>query len=317
MEARSMITAGIDVSASTLDICIYPSLAMFQIANTPEALQQFLPQLQTAQVELVALEATGGLERDCRVACAELGLPVAMINPRQIRDFARAANRLAKTDRLDARTIAEFAAKMEPSVTPMPREKIEKIQAFSTRRQQLRKQITQEKNRLSRTVDTEVRQCHEQVIQLLEQQQAEVQQRLNELIQQDAELQANQELLISVPGVGEKTANMLIAEVPELGNTSTAKLSKLAGLAPINRDSGTLRGKRMTGGGRRQVRSNLFMVTLVATQKNSVIKKYYNRLLEKGKPKMVALIAAMRKLLGILNQILKTKQPWRETMTIA
>jgi transposase len=304
MEARSMITAGIDVSASTLDICIYPSLAMFQIANTPEALQQFLPQLQTAQVELVALEATGGLERDCRVACAELGLPVAMINPRQIRDFARAANRLAKTDRLDARTIAEFAAKMEPSVTP-------------TRRQQLRKQITQEKNRLSRTVDTEVRQCHEQVIQLLEQQQAEVQQRLNELIQQDAELQANQELLISVPGVGEKTANMLIAEVPELGNTSTAKLSKLAGLAPINRDSGTLRGKRMTGGGRRQVRSNLFMVTLVATQKNSVIKKYYNRLLEKGKPKMVALIAAMRKLLGILNQILKTKQPWRETMTIA
>lgn len=303
-------TAGIDVSKKVLDVALYPSGKVWKVANEPKELQKLMLQLQAAQVTLVCVESTGGLERNCRLACKEAGMVLAMVNARQVRDFAKAANRLAKTDKADAKTLAEFAMKMEPHPTPMDPENVEKIKAFRTRLQQLQHLITQENNRLCRAFDKDIRKLHLKTLKGLHDQKEEVEKKLEQLIQEDEELAAKQKLLVSVPGIGKKTANLLIAEVRELGKINRGQLSKLIGVAPINRDSGTLQGKRMTGGGRKQVRKGLYMATLVATKRNPMIKEFYNRLKAKGKASMVALIASMRKLLSILNHLVKNNQTW-------
>lgn len=303
-------TAGIDVSKKALDVALYPGGKAWQVANEPQEVQKLILQLQAAQVTLVCIESTGGLERNCRLACHEAGLAIAVVNPRQVRDFAKAANRLAKTDVIDAKTLAEFAHKMEPNPTPPDAENHEKIKAFRTRRQQLLDLITEEKNRLSRAYDQDIQKLHQRTLKAFLDQLKEVEQKLEHLIQEDEGLAAKQKLLTSVPGIGKKTANLLIAEVKELGQINRGQLSKLIGVAPINRDSGTLKGKRMTGGGRKQVRKGLFMATLVATKRNPVIKRFYLHLQAQGKAKMVALIASMRKLLTILNHLLKYNLPW-------
>ena len=307
-------TAGIDVSKKALDVALYPSGKVWQVANEPQEVQKLILQLQAAQVSLVCIESTGGLERNCRRACHEAGLTIAVVNPRQVRDFAKAANRLAKTDKIDAKTLAEFAHKMEPSPTPPDAENLEKIKAFRTRRQQLLDLITEEKNRLSRAYDRDIQKLHQRTLKAFQDQLKEVEQKLEHLIQEDEALAAKQKLLTSVPGIGKKTANLLIAEVKELGQINRSQLGKLIGVAPINRDSGTLQGKRMTGGGRKQVRKGLFMATLVATKRNPVIKQFYLHLQAQGKAKMVALIASMRKLLTILNHLLKYNLPWNPQM---
>lgn len=303
-------TAGIDVSKKVLDVALYPSGKFWRVANEPQEVQKLILQLQAVQVSMVCVEATGGLERNCRIACNDAGMVIAVVNGRQVRDFAKAANRLAKTDKADAKTLAEFAHKMEPHPTPLDPENVEKIKAFRTRLQQLQDLITQEKNRLSRAYDRDIQKLHQKTLKSFQDQQKEVEKILEELIQQEEELAAKQKLLISVPGIGKKTANLLIAEVKELGTINRGQLGKLIGVAPINRDSGTLRGKRMTGGGRKQVRKGLYMATVVAITRNPVIKAFYLRLKTQGKASMVALIASMRKLLTILNHLLKNNQPW-------
>ena len=237
----------------------------------------------------------------------------AVVNPRQIRDFARAMNQLAKTDAIDARVIARFAALMNPTPHEKLPENQEKLRSLRTRRNQVVDMLTQEKNRLATQHDPEIRQLIERAIKWYKEQLKEINQQIEQRIEADDSLRQKVALLTSVPGVAMATASALLTEMPELGKLNRREAARLAGLAPVNRDSGKMRGKRMIGGGRRTVRRALYMATLVATRYNPRIRQHYQHLLSQGKKKLVALAACMRKLLLILNNILKTNNPWNYT----
>ena len=238
-------------------------------------------------------------------------IDVAVVNPRQIRDFARAGNQLAKTDAIDARIIAEFARTMQPRVTPPLSNSRRQLLDLAARCRQVTRMIVQEKNRLDTTLDKGIRQMIQQAIRLYERQLDTLRQKQQQLIEDDEQTQTKARIIASVPGLGPATVAVLIAELPELGTLNRRQIARLVGVAPTNRDSGTLRGKRTTGGGRAEIRTALFMPTVVAKQYNPTIKGYYDRLVENGKPKMVALIASMRKLLSILNVMIREQTPWR------
>lgn len=305
----SETTIGVDVSQAILDVWVHPSRECWQVGNDPSGADDLALALCAQAPSLVIVEATGGLEDRLVASLASAGLPVAVVNPRQARDFARATGRLAKTDRLDAQTLAEFGAAVRPPVRELPDALLRELRDLTARRQQLVAMRTAEKNRRLRASDR-VRQYIDRNIAHLNVQLQEVEGDIDELLRSRPEWHARAELLCSVPGVGPVLSATLIAHLPELGRLNRKEVAALAGVAPFNRDSGTLRGKRTVWGGRSRLRQALYMSTLSASRSNPTLRDFYQRLLATGKPKKVALTACMRKLLTILNSMARSGERW-------
>ncbi len=314
MSHLNKVCVGIDVSTQKLDVAVSNNSKVRTFPYTKTGLEQLRIFLKKENPQLVCLEATGGYERELVDHLHKHEFVVAVVNPRQVRDFARAGNQLAKTDAIDARVIANFALLMKPRITtPLP-ENLRKLRDFSARQRQLHKLIVQEKNRLGTTVDQDLRKMIRQTVKLFQRQLEVVRQTQQELIENDERLQAKAKIIESIPGLGPASASVLIAELPELGSLNRKQIARLVGVAPTNRDSGTMRGKRTTGGGRADIRNALLMPIVVAKKYNPTIKAFYDRLVENGKPKMVALIACMRKLLTILNVMIRDGKSWNKNL---
>lgn len=312
MSQNNIICVGIDVSKKKFDVAVSNSKVSKSYLYNSSGLRKLLTALQQIKPELICLEATGGLEREL-VAWLHLHeFSLAVVNPRQIRDFARACGQLAKTDQIDAVIIARFALTMKPRITHPISFSQQKMKDLTARRRQVNQMMIQEKNRLTSTGDQEIRKMIQQSIRLFSKQLQAIQRELEELTNSDEQACKKTKIIQSVPGLGKVTAAMLVAELPELGSLNRKQIARLVGVAPTNRDSGTLRGKRTTGGGRVAVRNGLFMPVVVAKKHNSKIKNFYERLVENGKAKMVALIASMRKLLTILNTMIREGKMWNE-----
>lgn len=301
---------GIDVSKAQLDIAVYPAGESWTTANDAAGLTALVLRLQQVRPTLIVLEATGGWEIPIAGALAAAGLPVAVVNPRQVRAFAKATGQLAKTDRLDAQVLAQFAAAVHPAPRPLPDAATQELAALLTRRRQLIEMLTAEKNRLGQAAPP-VRKDIRAHITWLEKRLARVDDDLTTLIRTSPLWREQDDLLQSIPGVGPVLSRTLLAELPELGTLTRQQIAALVGVAPLNHDSGTHRGKRRIWGGRATVRTALYMGALVASRCNPVLKAFYHRLLAAGKAKKVALVACMRKLLTILNAMLKQRAPWR------
>lgn len=311
------VTVGIDVAKATVEVAISGRQRTLALSNDEAGYAALLAELSSLNVGLVLLEATGGFELACATALQLAGLAVAVVNPRQARDFARAMGYLAKTDRIDAAVLADMArtllarADLSKLVKPMPDAQQLELQALVTRRRQLMAMKLAEDHRM-KMPGVRQRRSLNTIIKALDREIARVDKDLQAFVGANhAELAA---LLDSVKGVGKATISTLLAEVPELGKLSGREVSALVGVAPINRDSGTMRGKRSIFGGRPDVRRVLFMAALVASRHNPVIKAFYQRLLAAGKPKKVALVACMRKLLTILNAMVRSGKPWDQAL---
>lgn len=307
----SKLGVGIDVSKARLDVDFSDDRGAFNTDNDPAGHARIVHALKDAGASRIVLEATGGYERVIVAELAAAGLPVVVVNPRQVRDFAKATGRLAKTDAIDAKVLALFAIAIQPPLRPLDDPQTQVFAELLTRRRQLIQMRTAESNRLAQARDRRVRKSIEGVVKLLERQMAAIDDEIDQHIQNSPIWKEKEQLLLAVEGVGPTTARTLLAELPELGTASRQEIAALVGLAPFNRDSGTMRGRRTIVGGRASVRSVLYMATLTATQRNPVIRKHYRHLLDQGKRKKVALVACMRKLLTILNAILREKKPWR------
>lgn len=302
---------GIDVSKDRLDVVVGSTGRVRGFDNTPAGHAALSEYLRQAGPERVVLEATGGYERAAVGALAAAGLPVVVVNPRRAREFARAAGVLAKTDRLDAGVLALYAERLKPALRELPGPQQLILEDLVARRAQLVEMLTQERNRLLQAASTRITRSIQAVIKTIKKQIEDLEDELAREIQASPVWKDAAALMDSVPGVGFKTVCVLLAALPELGSLSRQAISALAGLAPINRDSGRMRGKRAIGGGRADVRTALYMAALTAVRHNPLIKKFYQRLLEAGKPKKVALTAAAHKLLIILNAIRRENNPWR------
>ncbi len=302
---------GIDVSKELLEVAAHESSYQFRCPNKPDADAALLAELIPLRPTLIVLEATGGWEARVTAALHAAGLPVVVINPRQVRDFARAAGQLAKTDRLDARVLAHFAAAIKPPLRALQSQKEKELDALSGRRRQLVEMLTAEKNRHGSATTEAVRAKIKEHIDWLEQGIDELDQQLQGLLKCSPLWRSKDEILQSVPGIGPVVSVSLLAELPELGTLNRHQISKLVGVAPLNRDSGPQRGTRHIYGGRARVRSILYMATLSATRFNPVIKDFYQRLLAKHKPFKVAITACMRRLLVIINVMLRDSLPWK------
>ena len=300
---------GLDVSKQQLDLAFEPARTPRRVPHTDEGIATLVTELRPLAPTLIVLEATGGYETDVATALALAGLPVTLVNPRQVRDFARALGRLAKTDALDAQVLALFAARVRPEPRPLPDEAHQALAALVTRRRQLVDMLTAERFRLA-LAKGPIRRDVQAHIHWLEQRVKHTNQDLRAALKTSPLWQAATRLLQSVPGIGPTTAAVLIADLPELGRLTRQQLAALVGVAPLNHDSGHHHGIRTIWGGRAQVRCALYMATLVATRYNPVIRAFYRHLLAVGKPKRVALVASMRKLLTILNAMIKAQQPW-------
>jgi transposase len=305
------IFVGIDVSKDRLDVHILPADEALVVPRDGAGLERLAARLAGLAPALVVLEATGGFEVTVAAALAGAGLPLAVVNPRQIRAFARAAGRLAKTDRLDAEVIALFAERVRPEPRPVPDAAARALAELVARRRQIVEMIGMEANRRRQARSPRVRRTLEATLRTLEAQLAELDRDIDDTLRGSPAWRAAEDLLTSVPGVGGVTARTLIAELPELGSLDRRRLAALVGVAPINRDSGRMRGHRAIAGGRTAVRNVLDMATLTAIRWNPVLKAHYQRLIERGRPKKVALVACMRRLLGILHAILRDQSPWR------
>ena len=300
---------GIDVSKATLDIASLPDGETWAVTNDDAGFAELVPRLVRLTPTLVVLEATGGFETPAVSALAKAGLPVVVVNPRQVRDFAKAMGRLAKTDALDAAILADFAQRVRPVPRPLPDEAAQLLESLLTRRRQIVDMLTAEKNRLGFArgpVQRDIRQH----IRWLEKRLAEVDGDLQDAVRASPLYQAKADLLRSVPGVGPVTTLTLLATLPELGQLSRHQIAALVGVAPMNRDSGTMRGKRMVWGGRAPVRAVLYMAALVGLKHNPVLRRFYERLRAAGKPFKVAATACMRKLLTILNAMVHQNRHW-------
>ena len=305
----TQLYVGIDVSKTKLDIALRPAGAAWQTDNEPEKIASLISRLQELQPVLIVVEATGGLEQPLVAALHVAQLAVAVVNPRQARDFAKATGRLAKTDQLDADNLAHFAQAVQPEPRRLADEQTQVLAALVTRRRQLIEMLTAERNRLKSAPAVTVERIAKHIA-WLESELAEVDTDLHDHLSQSEPWQAKAEVLQSAPGVGPITTYTLLAELPELGQLNRKQIAALVGLAPLNNDSGRQRGRRRIWGGRATVRTTLYMATLTAVQHNPVIKAFYQRLLQAGKSKKVALTAAARKLLTILNVMVKNNSPW-------
>jgi transposase len=301
---------GIDVAKARLDVATWPAEAAWSEANDEAGIGALVARLSERRPILIVLEATGGLEVAVVTALALAGLPVVVINPRQVRAFAKAVGRLAKTDAIDAALLARFAATVRPEPRPLPDSETQMLSALLARRRQLVDMLTAEGNRLG-TAPRAVRQRIERHIAWLKKELGTVDTDLQRAIRTTPVWREKDDLLQSVVGVGKVLATTLLADVPELGTLNRKQIAALIGVAPLNRDSGTLRGRRCVWGGRANVRTALYMAALVASKHNPVIRDFHARLRAAGKPKKVALVACMRKLLVILNAMLKARTAWR------
>lgn len=304
------VFVGIDVSRAQLDVCSRPTGEHWRVPNSEAGLLLLLERLSGQEVARVVLEATGGHERLCVATLAGASLPVVVINPRQVRDFARSMGKLAKTDRIDAGVLALFAERVRPEVRPLPEESAQELEALLARRRQILEMSTAEKNRLrmARALLRPEIQAH---TRFLERQLWDVDAQIEQSVRESPLWREKEDLLRGVPGVGKVLSRTLLAELPELGRLTPKQIAALVGVAPLARDSGMLRGRRMIWGGRASVRSALFMASLAAVRCNPLIRAFYERLREKGKPKKVALVACMRKLLVVLNAMLRSGKAWK------
>jgi len=302
---------GIDVSKKTLDVALRPGGEIFQVTNDESGWSVLVERLAGLSPALVVMEATGGYERGVVAALALARLPIVVVNPRQVRDFAKATGKLAKTDRLDAGVLAHFAEVVKPEQRPILDESLQALDEMLTRRRQIVEMITAETNRMHAMRDPALRKRIFKHVQWLRAQLDEIDTDLDSTLKKMPLWREKEQLLRSVPGVGPVTARTLLAELPELGTLDGRKIAALVGVAPFNCDSGSaIRGKRHIWGGRAPVRAALYMAALVATRHNPVIRATYKRLLSAGKPKKVALVACMRKLLITLNAMVRTTTPW-------
>lgn len=306
---------GIDVAQAHWDVAVLPSGESWQVKAEPQGVTQLQERLQELTPTLIVLEATGGLEVPLVGALGAAGLPVVVVNPRQARDFARALGKLAKTDTLDAWVLARFGEATQPELRPLPDAQTLELKALVSRRRQVVEMLVAEKNRRRRAIPT-VQQRIARHVRVLEEELAELDDDLGSALRQSPLWREQEDLLRSVPGVGPTLTATLLAELPELGTLTRHQVATLVGVAPLNRDSGTLRGRRTTWGGRAAVRATLYMATLVATRCNPVIRAFYQRLCQAGKPKKVALTACMRKLLCILNAMVKHRHTWNATHSV-
>ena len=306
---RTESFVGLDVAKAQVDVAVRPSGEQWRVANDEAGIAQLVERLGSLHPTLVVAEATGGFERAAIAALAASGLPVVVANPRQVRDFARATGQLAKTDQLDAGILALFAERVRPAPRPLPDAAAQLLDALLTRRRQLLEMLGAEKNRLGfapRPLHRGIRQH----IRWLERQLDDVTAALAAQIEESPVWRAKDDLLQSVPGVGPIVSMTLLGELPELGTLTHKQIAALVGVAPLARDSGTLRGKRMVWGGRASVRTAMYMAALVGRRWNPQLRRFYERLRAAGKPKKVALIACARKLLTILNAMLRDNARW-------
>ena len=311
---------GIDVAKAELVVATRPAGEHWAVANDEAGGRELAVRLRATAPTLVVLEATGGYELLAVAALAAAGLPVVVVNPRQVRDFAKATGQLAKTDRIDAGVLALFAERVRPEVRPLPNEEAQELDAVLTRRRQLLEMLTAERNRLGQVAGRGRRPVKKSLkahIAFLERELRVADTDLGAMVRASPAWREKDDLLRSVPGVGPVLSLTLLAELPELGRLSRREVAKLAGVAPLARDSGTLRGHRYVRGGRASVRAVLYMAALVATRRNPVIRAFYERLLAAGKPKKLALVACMRKLLTILNAMARSGVRWEAPNALA
>ena len=300
---------GIDVSKAQLDVAVRPTGKRWTLPYDQTGIEGLIPQIVDLEPALVLLEATGGLELPLVAALAAAALPVVVVNPRQVRDFAKATGTLAKTDTLDAGVLAHFADAVRPEVRPLKDAETQVLNSLTARRRQVMTMLVSEKNRLGTAIGA-VSPRIEAHIAWLEQELSDLDKGLRQTLRRSPVWREKDDLLRTVPGVGEQISLTLLANLPELGALNRRQIAALVGVAPYNRDSGALRGKRAVWGGRSRVRAVLYMGALVASRHNPAIRDFYQRLLAAGKPKKVALVASMRKLLVILNGMLKHGSPW-------
>jgi transposase len=310
MAGETGIFVGIDVSKAWLDIAVHERETCWRAGNNDQGIADLVVELKKLAPALVLLEATGGFEMLLVAELANAGLPVVVINPRRVRAFARSTGRLAKTDKLDAKLLAHFAAAVRPPVRTLPSDEEEQLTGLLTRRRQIVDMLTVEKNRLH-TVRSALRGDIEEHITWLQEKLSKLDEEVDQFIQATPLWKHKDAILRSVPGVGRVTSSTLLAMLPELGKLNRQQIAALVGVAPVNKDSGRKQGKRRVYGGRADVRSVLYMAALAAKKFNPVIRKFYERLIKQGKEKKVALTACMRKLLVILNAMMRTNEPWR------
>lgn len=305
------ITVGVDVAKKRLDVHVHPQGETFAVAADETGVQELVRRLQGLVPRLVVLEATGGYEVPVAAALAMAGLPVTVVNPRQVRDFARATGRLAKTDGLDAQMLALFGAAVRPPVRALPDEQARVLGELVARRRQLVDMLAAETNRHRQAREPRLRQRIAAHLEWLRAAVQDLERDLRETIRGTAIWRDREEVLKSVPGIGDVTAHTLIAELPELGRLDRRQIAALVGVAPLNRDSGMFRGRRMIGGGRAPVRTALYMAAISAIRCNAVIAAPYQRLVAAGRPGKVALVAVMRKLLVIVNAMVRDGRRWQ------
>ena len=303
------LLVGIDVSKAQLDIATDPTSSLQSWPNDPDGIDGLVEALRRLAPTLIVMEASGGYEAAAAGALASAGLPVAVVNPRQVRDFAKAEGILAKTDAIDASVLALFARKMRPEPRPLPDPQARELQALVARRRDLVEMITAETNRLHQAAPA-ASPFIEDHIRWMKGQLTELDKQIRRAVQDSPVWRAKDELIRSVPGVGPATSMMLLSNLPELGSLNRRKIATLVGVAPLNDDSGKRKGKRTCWGGRAPVRNSLYMAALVASQHNPIICDFYQRLLKAGKEKKVALTACMRKLLVIINAMVRSNRPW-------
>ncbi len=316
-EARAVV--GIDISKDRLDVACLPEAVRGApaLGNHAKGHAALVAWLKEVNPRLIVLESTGGYQRVLVAALAAAALPVVVVNPRQVRDFARAMGVLAKTDAIDAMVLARFGEKVNPTIRPLPDAESTALIDLLARRRQLIELRTAESNRLGQAASPRIKSSIRAVLATIEKQIAAIDDDLDDRIRRSPAWKEKEDLLISVPGVGRLTARTLLACLPELGTISRQSIAALVGVAPLNRDSGVMRGKRTIWGGRRVVRAALYMAALVATRYNPTLKAHYARLLAAGKARKLALVACMRKLLVTLNAMLRTRTPWRNSLEVA
>jgi len=301
---------GIDISKRYFDIHCLPEAKQLRFENNRNGISQCLKFLSENKPKLTVMESTGGYEMALACQLQAAGLAIAVVNPRQIRNFAKAVGQIAKTDKIDAKIIAKYASIIQPPSREIINGKSRQLMNLVARREQLSKMHVEECNRMEHAVDKSVISSIRAILKVIERQIGDIDEQISDHIEQDQNLKRKSDIVSSAPGVGNTTAFMLVTKLPELGTLNRRQIAALVGLAPMNRDSGTFRGKRMTGGGRGSIRTGLFMPTLVATRYNPVIRQFYQRLIAAGKKKMTAVIAAMRKLLTILNSMVAKNEYW-------
>jgi transposase len=307
---------GVDVSKAHLDVAVLPERRHCRASNDQDGLTELLAWLPDCASTLIVFEATGGYQTLAVATLAAAGFDVVVVNPRLVRDHARSCGQLAKTDKLDALMIADFARSKRPAVRPLANEQTRLLQALVARRRQLVEMLTMEKNRLQQAPKPLCKQITKH-IQWLEKQIKDLDDELDDQIRSSELWREKDQLLRSTPGIGQVTSYTLLAELPELGQCNNRQIAALAGVAPLNCDSGKLQGKRVIWGGRASVRSALYMAIVSAIRHNPIICAYYQRLKQRGKASKVAMVACMRKLLVILNTMLKERRPWQPQLATA